>query len=631
MQAKGSVTIYLCLVLTVILSLLCTMTEAARVYAAKAKISGVTYVAGESVKGEYVREIFDEYGLLMYWDNDDLEDEISQYINSNLELSALDYESTDLFGVSLLEAGTENVVFAMDDGGEELISQIVSYMEYKSVGEAVDFLIEQFDTFEESSDEESPSDQAEEMDEYNTELYSIAETLSAELDEIAELAKEGTELAESAAAAEFGTSAFERIFKKITKSLNEASQLCDETIATCGEYEAEKERLIENGADSAEELVSDTTVSDMTAKLEKAADLIEEFEESDGSDEEKTELAENIYEKLADVGTIAQSSVSGNGTNPKDLLEYVKGIAEDGILGLLIDDADISDAAISSSENLPSVLYGSDESEDTTDDSDEADDGDEDSVLSAVSNKALFTYYLTLCFDSFSADSDEGDGVLSYELEYILSGGTSDRDNLTTAIEKTVLIREVFNMAYLAADSEKRNEAYQMALAFTGAVGLPALAGAAMVIILAAWALAESVIDVRDLLNGGSVALVKTDSTWNLSLENVSSLDSLLTSQDSSADGESEDTGGMTYENYIFMLLLLQSETTSVYRMADIIQLNMQSSYNSEFLISECVLSFDVSAEYEIRNIFCAIPLVKNTFGITADGYETTEEMSFSY
>ncbi len=58
-----------------------------------------------------------------------------------------------------------------------------------------------------------------------------------------------------------------------------------------------------------------------------------------------------------------------------------------------------------------------------------------------------------------------------------------------------------------------------MALTIASALAIPVASGIISAALIGCWAFAESVLDVRELLDGGKVALVKTDgSSWQLSL-----------------------------------------------------------------------------------------------------------------
>lgn len=79
-------------------------------------------------------------------------------------------------------------------------------------------------------------------------------------------------------------------------------------------------------------------------------------------------------------------------------------------------------------------------------------------------------------------------------------------------------IREGMNYAYLLSDSGKVAECAALAAALVGVTLIPGLVEAVKQVLLLAWAFAESVLDVRLLLNGKRVAFQKDAATWKLSL-----------------------------------------------------------------------------------------------------------------
>ena len=60
--------------------------------------------------------------------------------------------------------------------------------------------------------------------------------------------------------------------------------------------------------------------------------------------------------------------------------------------------------------------------------------------------------------------ADDGLDSLKYQLEYIISGKYSDRENEDVIIDKLLLIREGLNLLFLLGDNAKRQEAYDLAL-----------------------------------------------------------------------------------------------------------------------------------------------------------------------
>ncbi len=174
---------------------------------------------------------------------------------------------------------------------------------------------------------------------------------------------------------------------------------------------------------------------------------------------------------------------------------------------------------------------------------------------------------------------------LEYQMEYILSGKSADQDNLSAVVNKLLLLRETANFAYLMSDSGKQAEAEAMAAALSVVILFPELESLIKLSILLAWAYAESVYDIRTLLGGGKVPLWKSGESWRLSLENALKL-----------QVEDEDGGfgsGLSYEEYLHILLALTDKEKRNERFMDIIEMDIrQTDGNAGFCIDHCIHAF---------------------------------------
>ena len=83
------------------------------------------------------------------------------------------------------------------------------------------------------------------------------------------------------------------------------------------------------------------------------------------------------------------------------------------------------------------------------------------------------------------------------------------------------MLRFVPNYIYLQGNAAKKAEAKAMALSLCAVLAVPAVTEAAAQVILLAWAYGESLVDIRSLLGGGKIPLVKSDENWQLSLAGV--------------------------------------------------------------------------------------------------------------
>ena len=252
-----------------------------------------------------------------------------------------------------------------------------------------------------------------------------------------------------------------------------------------------------------------------------------------------------------------------------DILRELKGIYNEGLLHMIMGDKAVSDKCIPQkyevSENFPSPLKG----------------------VSAFSRNVMFNEYDISKFSS-AVDNDAA-GYLDYELEYVIGGRISDRDNLACVAGKITAIREASNFLYLLTDAKKCEEAYSLATAIAAGSGIPCLTEVTKLIILAVWAYAESVSDVRQLLNGGRVPIWKSADTFNMSFEKLMTLD---------MSAENRNKTGLSYEDYIRYLLFVENYGKKNIATANLMELYMIGSGNSGFCISDMIVGADVMSEY---------------------------------
>lgn len=207
----------------------------------------------------------------------------------------------------------------------------------------------------------------------------------------------------------------------------------------------------------------------------------------------------------------------------------------------------------------------------------------------------LLGEYIKEHFTDFTDDPKGGN--LDYEMEYILSGKASDKENLETVVKKLMLMRFVPNYFYLQTSSTRQAEAQAAAGTLCALLAVPAITEAAAQGILLAWAYGESVMDVRSLLDGKKTAITKDDTSWQLSL---SGLMKLGTEEDMGSGADIE--GGMEYKDYIRMLLFLEGKEKMSMRAMGIIEQNMQSVFGQpKFRMDYCAGRMEVDTVCKLR------------------------------
>ena len=180
--------------------------------------------------------------------------------------------------------------------------------------------------------------------------------------------------------------------------------------------------------------------------------------------------------------------------------------------------------------------------------------------------------------------------ALDYELEYLLTGKDSDIVNLSGVVDTLTGIREAANALYLFTDEEKCAEAEVVAWVVCGLLEVPQLVDLLKASILLAWSFAESLHDVEVLLQGGKIPLMKTADTWYYSLANA------LTGFQLTELAENK--GGLSYEDYLRILLMLTNEDTLTKRAMNLVEANIRlTPGNKEFRLDGCY----VKAEAFVR------------------------------
>ncbi len=233
----------------------------------------------------------------------------------------------------------------------------------------------------------------------------------------------------------------------------------------------------------------------------------------------------------------------------------------------------------------------------------------------------IFREYLLAHFPDY-ADGADG-SVLDYQVEYILGGQKSDKKNLKYVVNRLLLIREGMNYLYCIQTPEINQQTSALAISLTGFLGIPLLTEATNHALMLAWAYGESLIDVRILLDGGKVPIFKDGSTWSLSIENLGRITEIL------QQGALDRGRGLSYQEYLRVLLNLGSVKNQRMRALDMIQAQIQEMGNSAFKAENCITALRVGADFHCRPVFAGLPAA--VFGIATEDVGIHQESSMSY
>lgn len=323
------------------------------------------------------------------------------------------------------------------------------------------------------------------------------------------------------------------------------------------EYMQEKK-----GIDIVEDLLTEFAV--LQRKDYTSVNISEKWNETD---ENLKELVSQKQMELTDSETEEETSITLD--NPAD---YVKEIKAQGILGLVLP---------SGKEISPMVIHPEYYISHREVRKGQGELNYEKTLVDQVTEKVLLQEYLMEKCGSFLSQKENA--LLKYQIEYLLTGKGSDLENLEAVVENILHIREGINFTYLISDAGKVEEADALAWLVSTLLFSPEIKEAVKMTILYAWSYAESVKDVKILLDGNKLPLLKNEAAWNTPLSQLLMFTSCLDQYETTSDG-------MTYNDYLYFFMSLKSEKEILYRFMDICEMDIRTTNGNEyFQMDGCV------------------------------------------
>lgn len=639
MRLKASVTIFLSLVITVVIVVVCTVIESARISVSQMEGKAATYMAVESVFAGYGKQLYQDYGILLAWEQEPLGNQVTRYMQDNINMADLDFKNYDFSNMEIESVNILKQKYATDKEGDLFVKQVVDYAKYIVGIDAVNKLIS--DSEEENNNKETCNEIKENSNVTNIandvskEMIGIVEKINTQIDELKKTEKlkgkmsavfqKFDDLKANITANITGQNQNQNIhnkkvkkfwnkYKKLKSVLKIEDTLISKTLTDMDTY-VEKKNAIEKEMNGDFSGYEDYIESDRES-LKVIKESIEEILTASNVDADINQSNISEIEKMLDKVKSIEKSLwnlkKGNSNDDakeeKNLYERAKSLISDGVLGIVLEDVNNISTMQIRNLNLPTTL--------------ETDGNKKADLIKDITNKGIFVKYIELYFNNYAKISEYGndDTALKYEMEYILNGNLNDKDNLTETIKKLVEVRNLSNGAYLITDGEKMKEITTLAETVATAIGMPFLTPVAQAVIIEAWALTEAVIDVRQLLNGEKVPIVKNSENWNSSIKNIGTFE----------DGRKNNTG-LTYTQYLQTMIMTQKTKNTVFRTMDLVQVNMQKRYNKDFLISECFGMCEVEANLRIEPVFTSLPIVSYLIGNNNESYIYKTKMEYEY
>ena len=180
----------------------------------------------------------------------------------------------------------------------------------------------------------------------------------------------------------------------------------------------------------------------------------------------------------------------------------------------------------------------------------------------------FFNLYL---IDKFgNAANKKKNTVLDYEMEYLLGGKASDKDNLEYVIGRIRILRFAVNYGYLLTDKDMQMEVDTLATTLSAVFLSPEIGP----------------VIKHTLLAGKKVPAVKSKESWNLTLDGLLEL-----AKNRSIPEGKETEEGNSYEQYLQMMLVLKSKEELSMRALDLVEMNLRSGMEKTFFRADACVS----------------------------------------
>lgn len=380
------------------------------------------------------------------------------------------------------------------------------------------------------------------------------------------------------------------VIDKIIGDMHAIGDICVE-ISELDIYEDEEFKIIENYGDSNNDDNDGMKRDNVIIKKQEYIAKIEEMYQNIESEINGLCIKTIVHE-------YKQYTSANDYNNSTASLNKIYQILKEGVAGFVID-GDISDKVIDYKDLADTCVSGG-----------YGGDGISNMDIRQalvgeyiISRYSGYTDYIdkngheTSRMEHIEKESRTDERLLDYEIEYILCGKQSDRDNLNEVLIKLSLIREGLNLSYLVTDGQKKNECLALSVQLLGYTGNMALIKAAQYFIMSIWAYAESIIELRNLYAGGSIATLKNADNWMTDIKgiisgDVSSLKTNMSADESKAGhktGDTDEYNSLDYMDYMRILLLMKDRTAKNAGIMSAMELVMIALGHKDFRMKEYI------------------------------------------
>ena len=637
---SASITVFLSLSFVLIAALILTITESARTIAQKYYMQTALNSAMESLFSEFHRPLWENYRIyaLEFRDDNLLKEELQSFIKPYSDARNLFPAKIEKDGFSFTGRGLLSESHYFEE-------EILEYMPALLAKDCIEFLGEKKSgtdipsILEEASKKEKEADSIQRLQEkYALNHYDV-EYLEDCINNIDRLCKKAETLkhyalyslqAHDASLFFSYSSSLKATLNSLKNTVNSydarAELLKSKVEALWDDFSTEKENLEEDGIAAIETQLKsydnylddggrvrqkidgfpaqcenlDSAIEGIEENVRRFQEYIEEErerrrkrkKEEEDYDEDNGLQAEidNFYNDTISIWQALTMPVYGEAVTQinkknKRILESIHDIGKKKLLELLLPSGK---ECPSTEESFSSALFST------------------ESAANPIQVGLLGEYSLRF-FHSYhkeeSAHTTPYSNAKGLEVEYLLHGKKSDYENLSAQVTSLLAFRESMNFIHIMSDPEKLEAVEEFVTSFLAITANPVVIAVFSAFVIGIWALAQSLLDVKELLNDERVPLMHSLESWSLSLNHLLDFLSYLSGEEIPRENI-----GLSYEDYLRISLFTKGllsqakiNDSMLYCMEKDIQTSIRDKEPS-FRMDKCLYYLSTDAEIFSRH-----------------------------
>ena len=637
---SASITVFLSLSFVLIAALILTITESARTIAQKYYMQTALNSAMESLFSEFHRPLWENYRIyaLEFRDDNLLKEELQSFIKPYSDARNLFPAKIEKDGFSFTGRGLLSESHYFEE-------EILEYMPALLAKDCIEFLGEKKSgtdipsILEEASKKEKEADSIQRLQEkYALNHYDV-EYLEDCINNIDRFCKKTETLkhyalyslqAHDASLFFSYSSSLKATLNSLKNTVNSydarADLLKSKVEALWNDFSAEKENLEEDGIAAIETQLKsydnylddggrvrqkidgfpaqcenlDSAIEGIEENVRRFQEYIEEErerrrkrkKEEEDYDEDNGLQAEidNFYNDTISTWQALTMPVYGEAVTQinkknKRILESIHDIGKKKLLELLLPSGK---ECPSTEESFSSALFST------------------ESAANPIQVGLLGEYSLRF-FHSYhkeeSAHTTPYSNAKGLEVEYLLHGKKSDYENLSAQVTSLLAFRESMNFIHIMSDPEKLEAVEEFVTSFLAITANPVVIAVFSAFVIGIWAFAQSLLDVKELLNDQRIPLMHSLESWSLSLNHLLDFLSYLSGEEIPRENI-----GLSYEDYLRISLFTKGllsqakiNDSMLYCMEKDIQTSIRDKEPS-FRMDKCLYYLSTDAEIFSRH-----------------------------